>query len=403
MRLAAIRPPQLRTLEEGERSATWLELFYDLAFVASVAMLAGRLLSDSSWTGWLSYAAYFALVWWLWASHTFYADRYDTDDLIYRIVAALQMVAIAFIAGSLSTDIGGNTTVFAAAYASARVILLILYARVYRHVAASRDLVRGYLIGHSIAAVIWVASIFVPEPARFWLWGVAFAIDLATPYVMRRVQARVPLDVSHLPERFGLFTILVLGEVIVAVTVGLGHVSWAWATSLVGAFGILLATGLWWLHFDNLDGFVVRRRGRKTDWRPTVWIYSHMPLAVGLAMVGVGVEHAIVASDGHHDYHLADRWILVGGMVLVLAAMTAISVASIRIEREVVGRRIAINRGVATLVALLVGALVFLGPMATVLALLVVCIGAIVVDVLANTVAVDEPGIDEPMSIPDGE
>ncbi len=390
MNIAAIRPPRLQTVEEGERSATWLELFYDLVFVAVVAVLAGRLLHDSSWLGWLSYAAYFALVWWLWASHTFYADRYDTDDLIYRLVAAMQMVAIAFLAASLSSDeVAASTVAFAAAYAAARIVLLVLYARAYRHVAESRQLVRGYLIGFSIAAAIWVVSVFVPEPGRYWLWGIAFAVDLATPFVMRKVQATVPLDVSHLPERFGLFTILVLGETIVAVTIGLGHVEWQWSTSITAALGVLLATGIWWLHFDNLDGFVVRRRGQKTDWRPTVWIYSHLPLAIGLAMVGVGMEHAIIAADGHHDYHAADRWVLVGGMALAFAAMSVMSTASIRVDSEVVGRRVVINRSVATALILVAGFMTFMAPGVTVAVLLTVCAVAIAIDYLARSVKVE--------------
>ena len=391
MNFAAIRPPRLRTVEEGERTATWLELFYDLVFVAVVAVLASRLAKDSSWLGWLSYAAYFALVWWLWASHTFYADRYDTDDLIYRLVAAMQMVAIAFIAASLSSDeVAASTVAFAAAYAAARIVLLLLYARAYRHVVASRELVRGYLIGHSVAAAMWVVSIFVPEPGRYWLWGIAFAVDLATPFVMRRVQARVPLDVSHLPERFGLFTILVLGETIVAVTLGLGHVPWQWSTSIAGALGILLATGIWWLHFDNLDGFVVRRRGQKTDWRPTAWIYSHLPLAIGLAMVGVGVEHAILAADADHEYHTSDRWVLVGGMALAFAAMVVTTWASIRQENEVVGRRILINRSLAVVVTLAIGAMTFMRSDLTLLCLVVITTIAITVDMLARSVNIEQ-------------
>lgn len=391
MRLAAISPPRLRTVDEGERTATWLELFYDLVFVAVVAVLAGRLASDSSWTGWLSYAGYFALVWWLWASHTFYADRYDTDDVIYRLIAALQMIAVAFIAASLSSDaVAASSSAFAAAYAAARIALLVMYARAYRYVPQTRNLVRGYLIGFSVAAAIWILSIFVPDPARFVLWGVAFAVDLATPFVLRRTQAKVPLDVSHLPERFGLFTILVLAETVVAVTIGLGHVPWQWSTSFAGAFGMLLATGIWWLHFDNLDGFVVRRRGKKTDWRPTVWIYSHLPLAVGLAMVGVGVEHAIVAANSDHGYPTPERWVLVGGMALAFAAMAAISVASIRVDTEFVGKRVVFNRLAGTIVILVLGAMWFLGPVTTLLLLVVVCAIAIVVDNLAGTVNLAE-------------
>jgi low temperature requirement protein LtrA len=384
VRLAAIRPPRLRTVEEeGERTATWLELFYDLVFVAVVAALGTRLFSDTSWSGWASYTAYFVLVWWLWASHTFYADRFDTDDLVYRLLAAAQMVAIAIIAASVSTGASGSTVVFAAGYATARIVLLLLYARVYRHVVESRILVGGYLVGHGVAAMLWLASVFVPEPGRFWLWGLGFVIDVATPYVMRKEQARVPLDVSHLPERFGLFTILVLGETIVAVTVGLGHVEWQTATTITAIAGLLLASGIWWIHFDNVDGFVVRRRGSARAWRPTVWIYTHLPLAIGLAMVGVGVEHAIVAADHHHVYPDADRWLLVAGVALTFSAIATIEHASIRRAGEALSSRVAWNRLYAVPVALVIG-LTSTGPAVAVVLLGLVCGFEVVADIIVT-------------------
>jgi low temperature requirement protein LtrA len=321
-------------MEESERTATWLELFYDLVFVAAVAMMGTRLVHDVSWVSVASYLAYFALVWWLWASHTFYADRYDTDDLIYRLLAGAQMVAVAVIAVSLSLGEAGSTQVFALGYTAARFVLLLLYGRAYRHVSGTRALVRGYLIGFGSASAIWLISIFTPEPARVWLWGIAFAVDLATPYAVRKIQAAAPLDVSHLPERFGLFTILVLGESIVAVTVGLSHVAWQTQTTLVGIFGLGAATCLWWINFEHLDGSVIRRRGEGKNWRPTVWIYSHLPLAAALAMFGVSVELAIVGADHGHEYSSGDRWLLTVSVALAFASMAAIQVASVRPGQE---------------------------------------------------------------------
>jgi low temperature requirement protein LtrA len=387
VKLVAIKPPRLQTVSEGERSATWLELFYDLVFVATVAMLGTRLVADTTLTGWSSYAAYFLLVWWLWASHTFYADRYDTDDLVYRFLAGTQMVAIAMMAASVSTGPSGSTLVFATAYAAARVLLLLLYARAYRFVPATRQLVRGYLIGFGIGASLWIISIFVPEPARFWFWGVALTIDLATPIIMRRAQAASPLDESHLPERFGLFTILVLGEAIVAVTVGLGHVEWQWTTTIAGVAGISMATALWWIHFDNVDGRVVRRKGGGRAWQPTVWIYSHLPLAIGLAMVGVGIEHAIVASDAHHHYTSPERWLLVGGLAVALAAMIGIEMASKRDVRDDLRTMLILSRATAIAVALLVGVIGRLEAPATVVILAALCGALVVTDLVIGAVA----------------
>ncbi len=383
MRFAAVAPPRLRTLEESERTATWLELSYDLAFVAAVAMMGTRLVHDATWSSVASYLAYFALVWWLWASHTFYADRYDTDDLFYRLLAGAQMVGVILIAVSLSLGEAGSTMVFAMGYTAVRLILLVLYVRAYRHVAETRELVRGYLIGFGLASALWFVSIIVPEPYRFGLWLVAFAVDLATPFALRRIQAAAPLDVSHLPERFGLFTILVLGETIVAVTVGLSHVSWQLPTTLVGILGLGTATCLWWINFDHLDGSVVRRRRDQRNWRPTVWIYSHLPLAIALAVFGVSVEIAIVAADNGHDYRGADRWLLVGSIALALSAMAAIQVASVRSDREQLRRFVIINRLVGIPIVLLVGLVPGIGAAWTMALVTAICTGEIVADLAA--------------------
>lgn len=389
MRIAGIRPPRLRTLDETERSATWLELFYDLVFVAGVAVLGVRLVGNPTWEGVLSYAAYFTLLWWLWASHTFYADRFDTDDLVYRLLAGVQMIAIVVIAASLSLD-SGSTLAFAIGYALARLTLLALYARAYRHVEPARLLCAGYLKGFGLAAVVWVAAIFVPPPGRFWVWGIALAIDLLTPYIMRREQAKVPLDVSHLPERFGLFTILVLGESIAAAIVGLGHVHWNVAATITAIVGVIVASSLWWVYFDNLDGFNVRRRGDERNWRPTVWIYMHLPLAMAIAVAGVGVEHAIVAAAHPEDWHDAERWLLVGSVGLALLAMAVILEASIRPDDRDTGNIITARLiGVAALAV--IGLFTFLGPLGVVGLVALVCIGQVVADfILSDGTAADE-------------
>jgi low temperature requirement protein LtrA len=160
------------------------------------------------------------------------------------------------------------------------------------------------------------------------LWVIALAIDLATPWIMRQEQARVPFDVSHLPERFGLFTILVLGESIAAVITGLGHSEWAFLPTFTAAIGVGVATALWWLYFDNARGKVVRRDSSvRRTWRPTVWIYTHFPLAAALAASGVAMEVAVTEA-GHGPMPSGDRWLLVGSVAAVLGSLALIQLAS---------------------------------------------------------------------------
>ncbi len=328
MKMTMLRPPRLRTVETEERRVTWTELFYDLVFVVAVAGLGHRLLEDSTLGGFLSFTGLFVPLWWAWAGFTFYADRYDTDDLGQRVLAVAQMVAVALMAASISGGEAESLTGYALAYVAARVILIVMYLRARRHVPATRELVTGYTKGMSVAVAIWLISVAFPAPWQYILWAIGLVIDFATPYRMRRVQAKVPLDVAHLPERFGLFTILVLGESIAAVVAGLDHEGWTPLVTLTSALGVVITAALWWVYFDNLDGTVVRRRAdQQKAWKPTAWIYGHLPLVIALIMTAIGLEHAITEVE-HHPLEGADLWLLVGGMAAVYASLALIQVAT---------------------------------------------------------------------------
>ncbi len=367
--------------QEARRTATWLELFYDLAFVVAVAVLAERLLEHISFGSAVSFFGYFALLWWLWASHTFYADRYDTDDLVYRLLAAAQMVAVVVLASSLS-GATESTVAFAWGYAASRWVQLFLYLRVYRHVEETRHLAQGYLIGFGSASLIWTASALVAEEARFVLWAIALAVDLATPWVMRRQQARVPLDVSHLPERFGLFTILVLGESIAAVVAGVTHAKWSAAHMITAAAGIGVATAIWWMYFGTASGKVVRRSAEVSrTWRPTTWIYTHLPLAAALAALGVGLEVA-VSEAGTGRMETAPRWLFVGAAALSLGSMALIQFASVNHGPNAAA--IARNRLLGIPAILLIGVLPGLESQWVALAVLAICVAEVGADMKSS-------------------
>jgi len=382
MSIVRVTPPRLRTMgQEAHRSATWLELFYDLAFVVAVAALSARLLEGVGGIG--PFFGYFALLWWLWASHTYYADRYDTDDLVYRVLAAVQMVAVVIIASSLSGETE-STVAFAVGYATSRWALVLMYWRAYRHVTETRELVRGYLVGFSLAAVVWSLSSIVSEDTRLALWAVALCVDLATPWVMRRQQAQVPLDVSHLPERFGLFTILVLGESIAAVVAGVAHHEWSAPHVVTAAVGIGIATALWWMYFDNASGTVVRRASHvRRTWRPTAWIYTHLPLAAGLGALGVGLELS-VSGAGVGPMPGSERWLLVGSAAVVLGAMALIQFASISVPGGPVNRAITINRLAGIPFLILIGLFSSLEAQWVALGVLGVCVAEVVADLTAT-------------------
>ncbi|WP_157251263.1 low temperature requirement protein A [Nonomuraea typhae] len=280
------QPPRLRLFEGEHRRATWLELLYDLVFVVAVAELADVLAQGNG----LAFVGLFVPLWWAWAGYVFYANRFDTDDVSHRLLMLPQILAIALMAASVG-DIGSRSALFAGSYVVVRVLLIVAYVRARRHVPEARALTTAYIAGFALAALLWLASLAFEPPVRYVVWALAAAVDLATPFLARRHQGSLPPQTEHLPERFGLFVVIVLGEVVAAVVFGLkGHAVTPGAV-VVALAGIAVAMAFWWLYFGHLDESVVLR----TRLAGQVWVYAHLPLALGLAAFGIGVEHELAA------------------------------------------------------------------------------------------------------------
>jgi len=317
-----LRPPQLRTLEDqGERHATWLELFFDLVFVISIAEVVHTLEDYRSLGDVLGTAGLFVAVWWAWVGYTVYADRFDTDDLLHRVLVLAGMLAVIAMALSVHDALHGGSARFALTFVAVRGIVLLLNARARRHAAAARPLLNLYLAAFSIGASLWLVSVFVPEPARYLLWAVALAIELSAPWVGRHQIAKAPIHASHLVERFGLFTLIVLGESVISVAQGAAGVEWTPATLAAAVGGFLAVACLWWLYFDRIETAVIR-----SVLRGLVWNYAHLPLLAGLVSVAVGTEYTVLeAATGRLERSTALA--LGGGTALFLLASVVIGLA----------------------------------------------------------------------------
>jgi low temperature requirement protein LtrA len=291
-----VRPPELTTDEE--RTASRLELFFDLAFVLVVAELAISLREDLTLPGGLRFAGLFTLVWWSWVSFTLYANRFDHDDVVYRLYKLAGMAAVIGMAASAAEATGERIGVFVGC--------------------------RLYLAGAGAGALLWAVSLLVPRPAAFALWAGAVLVEALVPLLATRHSTDVPLHVEHLPERFALFVILVLGESVAGVAHGLHDASWAPSAIPVAALSFVLAAGLWWSYFD-LAGARAKRLlnevgGERSDRAHDVYIFGQLPLTLALAGVGAGVELAVVQS-GQGEVPVGTRFLLAGGVAVYLVSM----------------------------------------------------------------------------------
>lgn len=320
-------PPRLRPADaESHRHATWMELFFDLVFVAAVARLATMLIERHDAIGFARFIGLFVPVAWAWMGYTYYANRFDTDDVPYRAMVSAGMAAVAAMAVAIGDFTDEGLMRFALAYAAVRVVLLLMYLRARRHVPEMRSAIDFYLVGFGLGALCWIASAFVTGPARELLWFAGLALEFGTPIVGWRVIATAPIDRHHLEERFGLFTIIVLGEAVIAVVIGTDVSDWEAQSVLVGVAGFAAVVALWWTYFD-LNGAVRPKRG----WWAFVFAYGHVPLWIALTAFGAGVKLAIKhAEEIAHDP--GSRWALAGGAALFFVALTFFHLASSRRE-----------------------------------------------------------------------
>ena len=308
---------------------TWLELFFDLVFVAAVAQVGTHLRDDYSLSGLCRFAFLFILIWWAWLGHTTFSTRFDTDDLVQRVLTWLQMFLVAVMAinatGALdSRDSAG----FAAAYSIMRFVLVAQYVRA-RRVRQARALTTRYAVSCGTAATLWLVSSLTPVPARFWLWGLALAIDVATPLMTTKHLVRVPHDAAHLPERYGLFSIILLGESMVAVMTGMEQQEyWSAGAAASALLGMALVFAIWWWYFDGVGASGERLiRSRRDAVAFHVWSYAHMPLFLAIAVTGVGIEH-VIATATDAPLSPAEGWILCSAVAALMLSIVVIDASA---------------------------------------------------------------------------
>jgi low temperature requirement protein LtrA len=320
-----LEPPRLRTLEtDEERRATWLELFLDLVFVAAIAQVASILSTDPTAAGFGRFLVLFLPVSWAWAGFTFYATRFDTDDLVYRCLTLLGMFAVAGLASTVPDALNGGQNAFVVAYVSVRLILIALYVRVYRDLEVARPVAGWFIFMFGLAVCDWLISLAVPVPWKYVFWGLALALEYAAPIRAWRLLRGMPVDPKHIPERFGLLIIIVLGESVIGVVLGTAHVDWTVRSGAVAFAGFLAAAAIWWLYFDFLDAAAVVTRNVRSG---MTFVYAHYFVAAGIAALGVGVKLAIF-SVGPGPAYDDIGWIAAAGTALCMAGLAAIQLAT---------------------------------------------------------------------------
>ena len=376
---------------EKERHASWLENFYDLIVAIVVFQLSTNLNRDVSITGFLGFVALFIPVWWSWMGVTFYNSRFETDDLGHRLLTLLQMAAAAFMAVNVPDGLGKNSAGFAISYAAIRIILVIEYLRTGRHVPSTRPLVTRYAIGFSIAAGLWLVSAFVPPPFRYVFWIIGLIIDISTPTIfMLRLSVRFSPNIFHLPERFGSFTIIVLGISILGVVDGISSHNWTVESITDAALGLGIAFSLWWIYFDTVDGSEIRAlRNERRVGVYVSWLFIHFPLLIGFTALGVSIEH-VVLSNQNLALPIAEKWLLSISVSMCLFALGVMHITSEKTKSATnIPSRTRFSMSLYGIIASVIVVLIAvpdkgLMPVFLISAMTMVCAGQVILDIIRH-------------------
>jgi len=306
------------------------------------------------------------MIWLAWLNGTLYLEIHGRQDGRTRAVVFVEMGILVLLAVFTGGATGDRGTAFALTYA----LLLGFMTWVWQSVRGQDQpeymaITKVYVLAMAASVAVVLVSAFLPDPVRLVAWG-GLTIAWVVAFVVlarHRTFAVAVSPTESMVERFGLFAIIVLGEVVIGVVDGLSHADTDALSIATGLLGLGIGFGFWWAYFDVVGRRMPRNEGPAT----AAWMMSHLPItlaiaAAGSAMVGL-IEHA-------HDPRVpADTALLIAGSVglgLLSLVLIASTLADFRrlpgVYRPVAGAMVA-----GAIAALAVG---WLRPAAWVLALL---------------------------------
>ncbi|WP_172382849.1 low temperature requirement protein A [Streptomyces sp. MNP-20] len=292
-----------RSRDEPHRTATPLELLFDLCFVVAVAQAGARLVhaiaEGDPGHGIAGYLLVFFAIWWAWVNFTWFASAYDTDDVPYRIATFVQMAGVLVLSAGIPRAFDqGDYAVAITGYVIMRVALACQWLRAARgETGAARRTALRYAVGLVVVQVGWVVLLLLPDAAWWWGFVPLAAADLAVPAFAEQ-HYRTTWHPHHIAERYGLFTLIVLGETIAAATVAVRSAldeSAALDDLLpIAAGGLLIVFAAFWIYFA-----VPIHEYLATHQHPFLWAYSHYVIFGSAAAIGAGIEVAVEQATHH--------------------------------------------------------------------------------------------------------
>jgi low temperature requirement protein LtrA len=296
---------------DPHRRATWLELFFDLIVVVALRD-AGEILIEThdghiAPQQFLHFVLVFLPLWWIWVGHTIYANRFDTDSRQHRLSTLLIMFLLIVISAQISTDAQEHYALAVTCYCAARLIIAAMYFVSKRKHHSRGGFATTLGIVFAAGAAISFSSVLLEPPWSYLVFNAGIVFDMAALLLLNRRLHVVPAHTSHLVERVGLLTIIMLGESVLSISAALAHIAWNPSNLMAAVSGFVMVSAIWWIYYDSFHLL----EHRKLTTGHSI-LYSHFFLFIGLAILASLIHHAILGGLDPQDFRL----LAVAGTVL---------------------------------------------------------------------------------------
>jgi low temperature requirement protein LtrA len=336
-----IAPFGPRSPDEPHRVSTPLELFFDLVIVVAVARAAGGLhhaLAEGHVAhGVHAYAAAFFGVWWAWMKFTWFASAYDNDDVAYRLLVFVQLTGALVFATGIAGFERGDLRIGTAGYVVMRLAMVLQWLRAARSDPQRRAGHRRYALGVFLLQTAWVARLFLPPELGMPSFWALVACELLVPVWAERA-APTTWHPHHIAERYALFTIIALGESILAASIALDAATGTGASAATLwptiAGGLLIVFACWWLYFDHPG-----HEALTSVPAAFLWGYAHYFVFAAAAAIGAGLAVAV----DHATHRAQVSGVVAGAAVAIPAAvyLVVLWILHARAERTAAARVVA--------------------------------------------------------------
>jgi low temperature requirement protein LtrA len=281
----------------------------------------------------ISYGMQFMVIWWAWMGFTWFASAFDADDVPYRLMVFVQMAGALIIAAGIPAAFERfDFSTVTVGYTVMRVGLIALWWRAGKNNPTMRPATHRYIAGLLFMQALWIALLFAPKTWVVPMFFVFILMEMAVPAWAER-KVRTPVHPEHINERYSLFTIIVLGESILAAVVSIKNTLAADAMTggvlVVILCALVIVLSLWWLYFDKPSSEHVIQGGSLAS--GMIWGYGHYFIFAAAAAVGVGLSVAVEFANGSAKIsETASQWALVLPVGAFLASLWLVHLPSMR-------------------------------------------------------------------------